>query len=88
MTWNKKLSHESYLYKKLGHLKLHDVHELELAKFMQYMHKLFNYKLPELCILITSQQLTKFMIMLLENQADLITFPSSLEICRTEKNRI
>ena len=58
------------LYKKLGFLKLHDVYNLELAKVM---HKLFKNKLPKLCN-ITSQQLTKFMIMQLENQANLITF--------------
>ena len=34
------------MYKKLGFLKLHDVYELELAKFM---HKLFKNKLPKLC---------------------------------------
>ena len=45
MTWNKKLSHVSQLYKKLCFLKLHDVYKLELAKFM---HKLFKNKLPEL----------------------------------------
>ena len=46
MTWNKKFSHVSELYKKLGFLKLHDVYNLELAKFM---HKLFKNKLPKLC---------------------------------------
>ena len=46
VTWNKKFSHVSQLYKKLGFLKLHDVYKLELAKFM---HKLFKNKLPKLC---------------------------------------
>ena len=46
MTWNKKFSLVSQLYKKLGFLKLHDVYKLELAKFM---HKLFKNKLPKLC---------------------------------------
>ena len=62
MTWNKKFSYVSQQYKKLGFLKHHDVFKLELAKFTQ------NY------VIITSQQLTKFMIMQLENQVDLITF--------------
>ena len=46
MTWNKKCSYVSQLYKKLGFLKLHDVCKLELAKFL---HKLFKNKLPNLC---------------------------------------
>ena len=70
MTWNKKFSHRSQLHKKLGFLKLHDVYKLELAKFM---HKLFKNKLPKLCN-YNFTKLTKFMIMQLENQADLITF--------------
>ena len=39
MTWNKKFSQVSQPSKKLGFLKLHDVYNLEHAKFM---HKLFN----------------------------------------------
>ena len=71
-TWNKKISQVSQLHKKLGFRKLHDVYKWELAKFM---HNLFKNKLPILCtVIITSQQLTKFMIMQLENQADSITF--------------
>ena len=46
MTWSKKISYVSELYKKLGLLKLHDVHKLKLAKFM---HHLFKNKQPKLC---------------------------------------
>ena len=46
MTWNKKFSHVSQLYKKLGFLKLLDVYKLELAKFK---HNLFKNKLQKLC---------------------------------------
>ena len=46
MTWNKKISHLSQLYKKLGFLKFLDVYKLELAKFM---HKIFKNKLLKLC---------------------------------------
>ena len=52
MTWNKKFSHVSQPYKKLGFLKLHDVYKLKLAKFM---HDVFKNKLPTLCtVIITS----------------------------------
>ena len=43
ITWNKKFSHHSQLYKKMNLLKLKDVYKLELTKFM---HKLFYNKLP------------------------------------------
>ena len=43
ITWNKKFSHVTYLYKKLNYLKLIDIYHLELAKFM---HKICNNKLP------------------------------------------
>ena len=49
MTWNKKFSHVSQLYKKLGFPKLHDVYKLELAKFMHTVYQLFKNKLPKLC---------------------------------------
>ena len=42
ITWNKKFSYVSQLYKKMKLLKLKDVYKLELAKFM---HKLFYNKL-------------------------------------------
>ena len=35
ITWNKKFSLISYLYKKLNYLKLNDIYRLKLAKFMQ-----------------------------------------------------
>ena len=37
ITWNKKLSHVSQLYKKVKLLKLKDVYKLELAKFMDML---------------------------------------------------
>ena len=43
ITWNKKFSHVTHLYKKLNYLKLNDNYHLELAKFM---HKICNNKLP------------------------------------------
>ena len=43
ITWNKKFSHVSHLYKKLNYLKLNDIYRLELAKFM---HKICKNKLP------------------------------------------
>ena len=43
ITWNKKFSHVTHLYKKLNYLKLNDIYYLELAKFM---HKICNNKLP------------------------------------------
>ena len=70
MTWNKNFSYVSQRNKKLGFLKLHDAYKLELAKFM---HKLLRTSYQNYAIII-SQQLTKFMIMQPENQADLITF--------------
>ena len=41
MTWTKKISHVSQLYKKLCFLKLHDVYK--------FTHKLFKNELPKLC---------------------------------------
>ena len=73
MTWNKKFSHVSQLYKKLGFPKLHDVYKLELAKFM-HIYISFLRTSYQNYVITTSQQFTKFMIMQLENQADLITF--------------
>ena len=69
-TWNKKFSHVSQLYKKLGFLKLHDVYKLELAKFM---HKLFKNKLPKLCNYYFTK-INKIHDYASKNQADLITF--------------
>ena len=43
ITWNKKFSPVTQLYKKLNYLKLNDIYHLELAKFM---HKICNNKLP------------------------------------------
>ena len=43
ITWNKKFSHVTHLYKNLNYLKLNDIYHLELAKFM---HKICNNKLP------------------------------------------
>ena len=43
ITWNKKFSHVSRLYKKLNYLKWNDIYDLELAKLM---HKICNNKLP------------------------------------------
>ena len=43
ITWNKKFSHVTHLYKKLNYLQLNDIYHLELAKFM---HKICNNKLP------------------------------------------
>ena len=42
ITWNKKFSHVTHLYKKLHYLKLNDIYHLKLAKFM---HKICNNKL-------------------------------------------
>ena len=42
ITWNKKFSLVSYLYKKLNYLKLNDIYHLKLAKFM---HKICNNEL-------------------------------------------
>ena len=74
MTWNKNFSHVSQLYKKLRFLKLHDVYKMELAKFM---HKLFKNKLPKSCN-YNFTKITKFIIMQLKNQVDVISFTSSL----------
>ena len=46
LTWNKKFSHVTKLYKKLEFLKLHGVYKLELAKFI---HKLCKTELPISC---------------------------------------
>ena len=43
ITWSKRFTHVTHLYKKLELLKLHDLYKLEIAKIM---HKLFNNKLP------------------------------------------
>ena len=43
ITKNKKFSHVRFLYKKLNFLKLKDVYELKLAKFM---YKFFHNKFP------------------------------------------
>jgi len=39
ITWNKKFTHVTQLYKKLYLLKLKDVYKLELAKLMHKLHK-------------------------------------------------
>ena len=43
LTWNKKFSHVTHLFKKLNLLKLNDIYDLELAKFM---HNITSNKLP------------------------------------------
>ena len=43
ITWSKRFTYVTHLYKKLELLKLHDLCKLEIAKIM---HKLFNNKLP------------------------------------------
>ena len=43
ITWSKRFTHVTHLYKKLELLKLHDLYKLEIAKIM---YKLFNNKLP------------------------------------------
>ena len=43
ITWNKKFSRVTQLYKNLKLLKLRDVYNLELAKFM---HQIYNNKTP------------------------------------------
>ena len=43
ITWNKRFTHVSHQYQNLNLLKLNDIYELELAKFM---HKLYNNNLP------------------------------------------
>ena len=57
ITWNKKFSHVTHLYKKLNYLKLNDIYHLELAKFM---HKICNNKLP----LLFQQRLNKIQLVL------------------------
>ena len=52
MTYNKKYSHVSQLCKHLNLLKLNDIYEFELAKFMYLLH---NKKLPA----VFSSQFTK-----------------------------
>ena len=43
ITWSKRFTHVTHLYKKLELLKLQDFYKLEIAKIV---HKLFNNKLP------------------------------------------
>ena len=43
ITWSKKFSHVSHLYKRLNYLKFNDIYNLELAKLM---HKISNNKSP------------------------------------------
>ena len=52
MTYSKKYSHVSQLYKHLNLLKLNDIYKFELAKFMYLLH---NKKLP----VVLSSQFTK-----------------------------